>query len=128
MRLLYWILGAAASAAAGALVLDRRSKRRLSDAFLAALRGNEIADLTYEAAIIAPGFRGELFRGRAAGRPFAFVARADASGTRWSYALVWGDAQLGASWNPLSGEADHPFAQAYVLLRRRVSKDDGRAN
>ena len=129
MRVLFWLVGAIASAAGGAYLLDRRAKRRAAEDFLAALRQEEIADLSYEAAIIAPGLRGELFRGSVRGREFAFVARADASGTRWTYALAWGELRMGASWNAVAGGEDHPFSQAYAFLRRRASKkDDGLSN
>lgn len=128
MRALYWLLGAAVGIAGGALVLDRRAKRRIFDEFLAAVRGGRFGSLSYQPAIIPPGLRVALFRGELDGKPFIFVAKADASGTRWVYALIWADAKLGASWNPLTGEADHPLSQAYVLLRRRVSKDDGLSN
>ena len=128
MRALFWILGAVATAAAGAFVLDRRGKRRLAESFLSALHASDLSDLAYEAGIIAPGLRAELFRGRLDGKPFAFVARADASGTHWTYALAWGEVRMGASWNTVSEEADHPFSQAYAYLRRRLRKDDGLSN
>lgn len=128
MRLLYWLLGAAATAVAGAYVANRRADRILSERFLAALRMGPVTVEAYEPSIPAPGFRAEAFRGRLAGLPYAFVGRTDASGTRWTYALIWGDERLLHAWSPLSGEAEHPLSQAYLLLRRRASKDDGLSN
>lgn len=128
MRVIFWILGAAAALAGGAVALERRSRRRIADDFLAALRDGRLAFEAYQPAIVGKGTRAELFRGTAAGRPFAFIAQTDASATKWSYALAWGDDRMTASWNPVSGEADHPFSQAYVILRRKATKDDGSAN
>ncbi|MEK7545789.1 MAG: hypothetical protein AAB554_01785 [Patescibacteria group bacterium] len=128
MRVFYWLLGAAATAIASAYVADRRVNRRLSERFLAALREGPFVVEAYEPSIPASGFRAEAFRGRVAGSNFAFVGRTDASGTDWTYALIWGDERVILRWNPLSGEAEHPLSQAYLLLRRRASKDDGLSN
>lgn len=128
MRAIFWILGAVAGLAGGAIALERRSKRRVADGFLAALRAGQLVFEAYQPAIVGKGYRAELFRGTAAGRPFAFIAQTDVSATKWSYALAWGDDRMTASWNPVSGEADHPFSQAYVILRRKATKDDGNAN
>lgn len=128
MRLLFWILGAAAGLAGGAIALERRSKRRVADSFLSALRSGQLVFEAYQPSIVGKGHRAELFRGTAAGRPFAFIAQTDVRAAKWSYALAWGDDRLTASWNPASGEADHPFSQAYVILRRKAAKDGGDAN
>ena len=127
MRALFWILGAFASAAGGAYVLNRRARQRLAAGFLAALREGPVTVEAYTPEV-ASGFRTETFRGRVAGTPFAFVGRTEASGTRWSFALIWGPSTLGASWSPLTGEAEHPLKQVYDILRRRASKDDGLSN
>ncbi|HTK60282.1 MAG TPA: hypothetical protein VL283_03710 [Candidatus Baltobacteraceae bacterium] len=128
MRALFWIVGALASVAGGAYLVSRSANRRLSERFLAALREGPIVVEAYEPSIPASGFRAEAFRGKLAGMPFAFVGRTDVSGTKWTYALIWGDSRLLLSWNPLSGEAEHPLQQAYLILRRRASKDDGLSN
>lgn len=127
MRALYWILGAFASLAGGALLLDHRSKRRLSDGFFDALRKEPFAVQAYEPSV-AGGYRAEAFRGVVGGKPFAFAARTDADGAAWEYALIWGGARIDARWNPLSGEPEHPLQLAYLILRRRASKDDGLSN
>ena len=128
MRALFWILGAIATAAGGAYVVNRRANQRLSERFLAALMEGPFVVRAYEPSIPASGYRAEAFRGEVGGKPFAFVGRTDVSGTKWTYALIWGDARLLHHWNPLTGEAEHPLSQAYILLRRRASKDDGLSN
>ena len=127
MRALFWIIGALATAAGGAYVVNRRARERLSVTFLEALREGPLTVEAYKPEV-ASGFRTETFRGRLAGTPFAFVGRTEASGTKWTFALIWGDASLGASWNPLTGGLEHPLKQAYDILRRRSSKDDGLSN
>jgi len=128
MRALFWIIGAIATAAGGAYVAIRRSNRRISERFLEALMEDAFVIQAYEPSIPASGFRAKAFRGHAAGMPFVFVGRADAGGTNWSYALIWGGFRLDLSWNSLSGEDEHPLQQAYILLLRRASKDDGLSN
>ena len=128
MRALFWILGAIAAAAGGAYAISRHTDRRISERFLAALMEDTFVIHAYEPSIPASGFRAKAFRGQAGGAPFVFVGRADAGGTNWSYALIWGGFRLDLSWNSLSGEAEHPLQQAYILLLRRASKDDGLSN
>lgn len=129
MRALFWIIGALATAAGGAFIVSRRSQERTFERFLAALREGPIEVQAYEASIPASGYRAKAFRGEVAGQPFAFVGRTDVSGTKWTFALIWGEAQLGTSWNPLSGAAEHPLKQAYdILLRRASKKDDDLSN
>jgi len=128
MRALFWIVGAFVSAAGGALILNRRAKKRVMDSFLDALKSERIEVKAYQPSIPAAGFRAEAFKGVVGGKPFVFAAKTDVSGTRWSYALIWSGSRLFASWNPLSGGEEHPLQLAYLILRRRTSKDDGALN
>lgn len=132
MRIIYWLLGAAAAAAAAsgtAYIVNRDKKGRKSQDFLEALRQGPVKILAYEPSIIAGGFRAEVFRGEMAGRPFSFVARVDASGTRWTFALVASD---GGSFiqavSSLPGESEHPLLAAYQILRRHSSVPNDTAN
>lgn len=123
MRILYWLLGAAATAAAGAYVVNRGLQGRIAKDFLDALRRGPVSIHADEPSIIASGLRAESFRGEAAGRPFAFIAKVDVSGTRWTFALDWsGAGRFIQTWNTLSGESEHPLQSAYLLLRRHASK------
>src|SRR5690349_8122432 len=124
MRAFYWIVGALASAAAGAYLINRRSKRQLSDRFLEALRRGPLAVEAYDPAIVASGVRAKAFRGVVQDMPFEFVGHTDVSGTKWDFRLDWHGSLVFLSWNPLSGEAEHPLKQAYDILRRRSSKRD----
>lgn len=128
MRALIWILGAVASAAGGAYLMDRRAKRRLSGRFLEALRRGPLHVEAYDPAIVASGLRAKAFRGIVQDTPFEFVGQTDVSGTRWSFLLVWDGSRLEFRWNPVSDGAEHPLKQAYDLLRRRASRDDGISN
>lgn len=127
MRALYWIIGAFVSAAGGAYVVNRRAKRQLSARFLDALREERLVVEAYEPSV-ADGLRAEAFRGHLDGLPFAFAGQTEASGTKWTFVLMWGANHLHVEWNPLSGEAEHPLKQAYDILRRRSAKDDGLSN
>jgi hypothetical protein len=129
MRILYWLLGAAAASAGAAYVVNRGRQGRIAQEFLEALRQGPIKIHADEPSIIAAGLRAEVFRGEIAGRPFSFVARVDATGTRWTFALVWSDAgSFIQSMVGLPGESDHPLQAAYQILRRHTSESNGVSN
>lgn len=129
MRIFYWLLGAAATAAATAYVVRRGRKDRIAKDFLDALRQGPVVIHADQTAIIAPGQRAVIFKGEAGGRAFGFAAKADASSTRWIFALDWvGVGRIAHSWNPISGEPDHPLQTAYLILLRLTTKSRGAPN
>lgn len=126
MRILYWLLGAAATAAGAAYVASRGKRRSIAKDFLQALQQGPVKILVDEPHIVASGIKAETFRGEACGRAFAFVAKTDASGTRWTFVLAWsGAGQFVESWSPLRDASEHPLREAYALLRRHASKMNG---
>jgi len=128
MRIIYWLLGAAAVAGA-AYVVSRGKRQGIARDFLEALRQGPVTIHADEPHIIAPGQRAEVFRGEAYGRPFAFVAKVDASGTHWTFLLAWaGAGRFIETWNSLRGGSTHPLQAAYLLLRRQASKPNGAPN
>lgn len=126
MRIILWLLGAVAAVAAAAYVVSRSKRKSIARDFLDALRQGPVVIEVDEPHIVAPGQRAEVFRGEAGGRSFAFVAKIDASGTKWTFALAWsGAGRFLETWSPLSGESEHPLQAAYTILRRHAAKSHG---
>lgn len=96
MRIVYWLIGAAATAAAGVYLLDRQGGRRTSARFHSALDRGSVAVRSVHSSIPEPGIRQEAIHGVADGTPFLFISRTGRDGLRWTYTLTWtGDAVIG---------------------------------
>lgn len=127
MRIIHWLLGAAATAAAGAYLVHRGKQGRHAQDFLEALMQGPVT-IHADEPHIGPGRRVEIFRGEAGGRPFSFATQIDASGTKWIFVLDWGDGRYVQRWNSLDGETEHPLQSAYLLLRRHTAGPPGVSN
>jgi hypothetical protein len=118
MRVLLWILGAAATVT-GALYAARRKERRVADAFLKAVQDGHI-DRVHDAPVIGGGFRGGVINGLADGTDFCLVMRTDrADGVIRLYDLAWdGHGSARGTFNPLKDSHVKALAEAYEMLAR----------
>ena len=128
MRLIYWVLGAAATSAA-AVVISRVRKSSVGKEFLEALRSAPGPIKADPPSIVAPGVRAETFRGTVAGRPFLFAAKFESADQRWTFALSWEGADvLIETSKSVSEESGKPLQGVYAYLRRQTSEDNDSAN
>lgn len=96
MRIIYWLIGAAATAAAGAYLLDRQGAGRTAARFQAALGRGSVTVSSIRSSIPEPGIRQEAIHGTADGTPFLFISRTGRDGLQWTFTLTWtGDAVVG---------------------------------
>ena len=96
MRILKWLLAAAAAAAAAAYASDRYSTRRTAARFRAALARDGVTVHSIGSSIPDPGFRQDDIHGQADGVEVLFTAKTDRDGLKWTYTLTWtGGAVLG---------------------------------
>ncbi len=136
MRILHWILGAAATAAATAYVAKRRARTERIDRFISALEARQVTVHSAWDVILSGGMREHLFRGVADGKPFRLHARTTKDGLRWSLFLYHGDGVGEAShedatdvrptvehWNLLDGDRARSLVAVWLALKRLPVQD-----
>lgn len=130
MRVLYWLLGAAAAMIGTALIVDRKKARGFVQEFRAALAKGAVVIDEDDPHIFGAGLRGDIFKGTAAGHPFAFRAVIDASGTRHGYVLAWaGRGMVTGDWNAVKDGDAYGLRELYLELQRlRPDRKDNTLN
>jgi hypothetical protein len=122
VRLIYWILGAAASSIAGAAVLARQRERKIAADFLAAVREGRIEEIVDKPTVDAAG-RGGVIVGLADGSAFELTMRADRHGVARAFVLHWlGRDRVSGTHHVLKGGAHvAALAEAYERLAKLCS-------
>lgn len=122
MRAFWWLIGAAASIGAAALLKKRHDGKQLADLFLAAVREGRIEGVG-DHPQIAAGQRLRLIAGFAEGKRFVLLMQTDKNDAVRKYGLVWKTRGLvKTTWNPLKADANPPLHEAYSLLVRLCNK------
>lgn len=123
MRLIFWIIGAAATMAGGAAVLSRQRDRRTADDFLAAVRDGRVEEVVDRPGI-GPGVRGGVIVGQADGSLFELTMTTDRHGVSRAYRLLWigRDAVTGTHHLLKRGASAAALAEAYERLAKLCSR------
>ncbi|WKZ28918.1 MAG: hypothetical protein QY323_05330 [Patescibacteria group bacterium] len=125
MRILYWILGVAASAAAAAYVAKHRGKKSVIDQFIAALETKNVTVFSECDGIPMRNVREQWFAGVADGVPFHFNARTDRHSTRWVFVLTWKGEPYVERWNVLKRGRARTLAAVHLALKRLPVRREG---
>ncbi len=118
MRILYWVLGAAAAAMTASYLLHTRSERKTIRRFVDALDSGRVTVRSERSSIPEAGVRQLTYRGLAEDTEFVFTARTDKIGTRWTFILTWLYEPVLERWDALKGERERSLAGIHLALKR----------
>ncbi len=126
MRVLYWVLGAAATAVATAYLSHTRSDKKTVRRFVDALAAGRVIVHSERSSIPEAGVRQLTYRGIADGVEFVFTARTDKIGTRWTFILTWLHEPVLERWDALKSGREYSLAGIHLALKRLpIRQEDG---